>query len=223
MAFSTDPYSAGRAAKTDMQQIEDNFNSLWSSNRGTSSPTGAAEGTLWLDEDSGTLKVRNNDDTAFVAILVGDQNQKFYVYRSNTIDGWLIDTTTGAGNVLALKASSGTYGSVGAYGAWAISGLSDHVHTVGQHVHMWYYYNSGDNTKLFNDTGVTEITTLVDSDAYVIKASQTTATDALAVDAYTSKYIWNADNTSSPSPSITGDGTWRPAALVGTLQYPDFT
>jgi len=80
--FTDDVYAGSHAAKTDLQNMENNFAALKSSFSGTSAPSNVVGGMPW--HDSTGRKIRNYANTAWLAALMGDASQKMYVYRNST-------------------------------------------------------------------------------------------------------------------------------------------
>lgn len=209
----------------DIPAIKNKFDSLQSNFSGTGAPASPAGGQGWTDTGSTTHKRRNSANTAWLADLHGDANFKIPVYRNDTCDGWVIDTTV-TDRVIALKGGSDAYnvnGGTNAGTSWA--NLEAHTHAMGDHNHKWHEYtNSSSSNSTFNASGGSQtLTTGGTTGTYRgISAMERTwsgssSDSRLQVDGYTN----NAGSGVNTGASSMSDA--RPAAAVHTLQYPDFT
>ena len=66
--YTDDCFDAGHVALTDLQNMENNFAALKSSFSGTDAPSNPVAGMWWWDTTSGILKIRNNDNNAWLSI-----------------------------------------------------------------------------------------------------------------------------------------------------------
>ncbi len=199
--FTADCFASGHVAQVDAQNIEDNFTTLRSSSSGGSAPSNPVAFMLWGDTSSGDecLKRRNDANDAWLGILCGDASHKMWVYRNDTCEGWVIDATV-TDRVIALKGGSDAYnvnGGVNA-GTWtqpghvlAASEIPAHSHHQRVHDNYLAYIGSGSGRR----------------------ASSLNSSDGTTP-------LNTADNTGGGNSHNHGD-TYRPAAAVGTLQYPD--
>lgn len=236
--YSDNPFDSQHDAQTDLQNMENNFASLKTIFSGASQPGSMGATTPWFDTTQHVLKVRNDGDTAWIGLMHGDANQKMWVYRNAAMDGWAIDSGV-SDKVLSLKGGS-TYTAGGAAaGTWTISGFASGAHTHGpgtlsggNHNHMWYRYK-GDNDeddKTYDVDGnqldfaiwggVVKL-----NNYYVMRAHEASPGYAQGhgKHLYTDNETVSIDTgvTASDGGTPTQDGTWRPAAAVGTLQYLD--
>ena len=194
--WTDDIYDPDHEADDDLQNIENNFAALKSTFSGTSAPANTVAGMQWFDTDSKVLKARDAANSTWYGLMHGDADQKIWIYRNDAMDGWVIDSSV-SDKVLALKGGS-TYTDGGAVaGDWTISGLSggSHSHTVSvpDHKHTLTYGSEGQYGT---------------DNAYLL-TSETTSNPVGS----------STNSTSSDGVSISHDGSWRPAATVGTLQY----
>jgi len=236
-------FNAAGVAQTDMQNIENNFAAIKSSFSGTSVPSFTlVGGMLWCDQDSNNdsspsdhtmLKVRKYDNTGWVNVLLGDSSQKMWVYRNDCGEGWLIDSSV-TDRVIALKGGTNAYNVNGGTSPPASTWTQpNHTHTAGTigslHVHQIYNSSGNNNTddQYYDSSGAAQ------DFGYVTKAPGVAQTARVILGAY----LGNGDSEPTPPDMYTGiaaadtgttagsatAATYRPAAAVGTLQYPDTT
>lgn len=223
--YTDNCFDGDHAAQSDMANIENNFAALKSSFSGASSPSNVVGGQIW--QDNPARKVRNYANTQWLASLIGDANFKIPVYRNNTCDGWNIDTSV-IDRVIAIKGGSQAYNVNGGTlaGTWT---QPNHTHGAGSyympsHNHRWYnsggpsnddkYYNSDGTAITLDGAGIDHSIT------YDCIRLQTATDDNGMPDAYTTKTTDSITGTSNGGASA---NTWRPAAAVCTLQYPDLS
>jgi hypothetical protein len=198
--WTDDVYASAHTGETDLQNMENNFAALKSLFMGASAPGSMAAGHPWLDSTQHVFKYRNDGDSAWVGLMHGDTSQKFWVYRNAAMDGWAVDSSV-SDNVLSLKGGTTyTAGAVTA-GSWTISGITsdtkaDHTHGV-----------SGNTST----DGVSPIY-LYENEVGAVSLSQRSHYHSFSV---------TSGGGGGHSHVISHDGTWRPAAAVGTLQYLD--
>jgi hypothetical protein len=230
-SWTADTYAAGHVAATDLGNIETNFATLKSLFSGSSAPSNTVAGMPWFDTNKKLLKIRNNADSAWLGVLYGPSSLKVWVYANSANDGWAIDSGV-TDVVLSLKGGSQAYNVAAAQtagtwtqpdNAWSHSHTVDgHTHSTPNHKHhvpiyevggeIYFYpaYGSGSDSAGANNWN--KIT--VDS-TYSTSSFNTAKTSGE-----------NGGNTGSASPgtdsqSAPDSSAWRPAAAVGTLQYPD--
>lgn len=66
--YSDDVFGSTQQVQTNMQQIEDNFACLKSSFSGAAAPPDPVAGMWWFDTDANILKLRNEDNNAWLSI-----------------------------------------------------------------------------------------------------------------------------------------------------------
>lgn len=219
--YTDNCFEGSHAAKTDLQNMENNFAALKSGFSGTSSPSNLVGGMTW--HDSTGRKVRNYFNTAWLANLMGDASQKMYVYRNDTCEGWLVDSSV-TDRVLAVK--GGGYGTVGGIQAWTwvITGLTmtGHAHEVPGHLHKIYDISNPSSLFGFNSSGaavgIGETTTISAANIAITSALGESGLNNILYTAANSSF-----NTLANADTVNSSGAWRPAALVGTMQYPDLS
>ncbi|HBA84919.1 MAG TPA: hypothetical protein DCZ95_12565 [Verrucomicrobia bacterium] len=219
--FTEDVFALNHVGVTDLQNIETNFAALKSSFSGTSSPSNVVGGMLW--HDSTARKVRNYANSAWLISLMGDANQKMWVYRNDTCEGWLVDSSV-TDVALAIKGGAQAYNVNGGNiaGSWTVGGMSHaHTHTGPSHNHQWYDLGASGDTS-YNSAGAAESFTVVQKAYAQIVSSLDDDLAGLSKDYYTANA--GTGNTGGVSASaVASDATWRPRAAVGTLQYPNLT
>lgn len=217
-SWTDDVFSSGHTAQTDLQNIENNFVCLKSSFSGIASPSSAVVGQLWFETDNGSLhkglmKYRNGDNDDWLTVMPCDNGNEgggakgyIWLYRNNTVDGMIIDTTV-SDRVLAVKGGSNAYNVNGgnAGGTWT---QPDHAHAAGAHTHPL----SASGNAVAQTDGMTFPANL-----------QTGITDNTSEPTHT--HSVSVTGTATAGSGNTGNGatasTYRPAAAVGTLQRPD--
>lgn len=232
--YTINSFQGDHAGQTDLLNMEKNHECHRSFFSGASAPSNAVAGHPWFDTTQNLPKIRNDANSAWIAILTGTIYQKLWIYRNDTDDGWAIDATV-TDRVLALKGGSGLYnvnGGVNAGETWA--NLKAHTHTgashnhdIGNHVHQTYK----DNGSSSHGQGYDSSGSLVTIPAGVITASGTHQ-HMLVGDQDSDENRMGDNYSANPASGSTDNETpgagggqstadVRPAAAVGTLQYPD--
>lgn len=223
--WTDDVYDPTHIAATDLQNMENNFAALKSGFSGSSAPSGAVGGQVW--HRSTARKVRNYANSAWLISLLGDASQKMWVYRNDTCEGWLIDTSV-ADAALAIKGGTLGFnvngGNVG--GSWTVGGLTNGAH-YHSHVHQWFKVNSASASDQSHNssgtlTSITKNASSKQSGAITLRTegySETNPAYGPGADMYTG----DGGTSASGTAAVTSAATWRPRAAVGTLQYPDVT
>jgi hypothetical protein len=224
--YTVNSYQADHVGQVNLANIEKNLECLRSFFSGASAPSNAVAGHAWFDTAKNLPKIRNDANNAWLAILTGTTSQKLWIYRNDTDDGWAIDSGV-TDRVISLKGGSGAYDRTGggvAGETWDI--LKAHVHTGSAHTHSHnhkWYNNNGvyDSDETYNSGGA-EITLPAASDKdgteVYIERHQSSSDNVLA-DSYTNNDATARSGASNTGAQSTADV--RPAAAVGTLQYPD--
>jgi len=234
MAYNANCFQSDHIAVSDMAQIEENFELIRRNLSSDTPPSNTERGLLWFDKSTnsksaGLLKVRHDDDEKWLAVLCGDNDQKFWVYRDSTMDGWDIDTGV-SDCVLALKGGSDLYDNTAGTGSeigetW--DNLKAHTHTSGAHYHshnhQWYnYVNSASDAQSYNSGGSAQDfaagTGWIYGELMKVGGEEDT-TPVCTVDQYTN--LDTTTGTGNTGAQSTSDV--RPSAALGTLQYPDIT
>jgi hypothetical protein len=205
MAFNSNPYSySGVAADTCMDNLEDNDNELRCHESGSSAPSSPANGMIWNHSTKG-LHHRSNSST-WQKVLTGTANFKIWVYRNTADEGWVVSSSV-TNRVLALRGTN--YGSTG--GTTYAGGGGSHVHQI--------YKNGGYNAadSMYNSSG--SETALTNSAMYETKDNNPVSARFIRLGTVTTGDVTGLDNAYTKARTITS--AYRPAAAVGTLQYPD--
>lgn len=233
--YTDDCFAAGHVGQTDLQNIENNHACHKSSFSGATGPANTVAGMPWYDTTKNIPRFRDSGDANWLCLLPGDINQKIWIYRNDTVEGMVVDSSV-TDRVIAIKGGSQAYnvngGNVG--GSFTISGInneSSHTHGVGSyaipnHNHKWYENNavSADDQSYNSGGSVVDLlqgTTKVGNQKHIRWYDG--AFNSLG-DCWTN----NAGAGSVTGTSAAGSahkhghsGTDRPAAAVGTLQKPD--
>ena len=198
--YTTDCYASTQVGDTSLTNMENNFAALKSRFSGTSAPTNTVEFQAWGDTTNDVLKRRNAGNTAWLADLAGDNTLKTWQYRNDTAEGWAIDSAV-TDRVCAIKGGSEEYNANGGTngGDWTGADI-DWTHRHDAPVSMY-----GSNDVCFTTTWGT---------GTAITQSRFETTHPTGSGSH-APY-----RTSDPvsDPDISG---WRPAAAIGTLQYPN--
>ena len=210
--FYEECYALGDNVNENMVKIENNFNILKSNFAGLGAPANTTVGMTWYDTTNKIMKMRDSADANWLCLLPGDANQKIWVYRNDVIEGMVIDDSV-TDKVLAIKGGSNAYNVDGGNpgGTWT---QPNHTHTGPNHRHNM---NSHTHT---GTTGEPDTTLTVQG-----------GTGALTVH-HQHKHTVTTGEPSEAKTEFSGTGatgggatanTYRPAAAVGTLQYPDMS
>ena len=220
--WTADCFSAAHAYNTDLTNMEANFATLLTLFSGAGAPATMAACHPWFDTTKHVLKVRDDGSTAWLGLMHGDTSQKIWVYRDGaTLAGWALYDTGITDKLMAIKGGTTYTAGAATAGTWTISGFADHLHSQTAHVHVWYNNNAaaGTNDQSYDSAGALENLAAAqnkNAGVFGIQALGDYATASLSDDYYTSNPT-AAVNTGSAS--LTHDGTWRPQAAVGTVQY----
>jgi hypothetical protein len=220
--FTSNSFAASNVAQTDLQNMENNFLVLQSNFSGSTAPSNAVGGMMWAHAGNvNGLRIRNYANSAWLAVLLGDASSKLWLYRNDAGPGMVVDTSL-TDRVLSIKGGSNAYNVSGGAtgGTWT---QPNHTHSVtpAAHVHQWYKNNGGLVTdQTFNSSGtLTNVTTGSIKNELYRGMPCITGAAPLGQDAYTTSVASGAVTSGNGATAA----TWRPAAAVGTLQYPSLT
>ena len=202
-----DTYRANHVAATDIERITSNFNTLRSSFSGTSAPSNPVAGMPWFDTSKKLLKIRNQANNAWLGVLMGLTTSKVAVYKNSAGDGW-VDSGLSGDKILAIKGGSTYVTGAASAGTWTISGLST---LDNGHGHKWY--QGATNRYFFNASGVA-----------FFPPYYTHGNGFCITEYHNDFFSWTVDaytEISTHSHTLTHDGSWRIAASVVTVQYPN--
>lgn len=219
--YDEDCYGPTHVAQADLQKMKDNFECLRTTFSGSTTPP-LAEGLLWLDTATNILRIQKAGTTGWLGILTGDADQKIWIYRNNTLPGWVIDDTV-VDKVLALR--GGEYGPVGGVvaGTWTQPPHQHHFIVAKIWVDHNHAFTIVVGTFSHSHTVDIDIPFLVSTDTAEAAALDTYTTSQYDSPVYTNNtanWVPPADYEGITEPSATLP-TWRPAAAVGTMQYID--
>jgi hypothetical protein len=214
--WTDDVFASSHNAQTDLQNMENNFQTLKSLFSGSSAPPNAVAGMPWFETDKDLLRVRNAANASWYGLMHGDSAQKLWVYRNSAMNGWVVDSAV-ADKVLAIKGGSQAYNvSAGqTAGTWQQAGHAISVSEMPPHDHGG---NTGGNTA----SNIQGYYRTGDGSSSVIQHL-----DDASSGSWSSTALRDASNHSH---GISNEGggnahdhgsTWRPAAAVGTLQRMD--
>ena len=212
--FTDDCYALTHSGNTDLTNMETNFATLKSMFSGGSAPSNNVAGMPWFDTTNKVLKIRNQANSSWLGVMYGNSNNKIWMYSNTATDGWTVYSSL-TDRVLAIKGGSQAYNVSGGNvaGTWTqpnhtltASEIPDHSHNVnsgGAHAHDLVSDNAGSTVQICVQTAPG--TASGDNSGFVVSGgahTHTTATDG------------GGDTAHSHGT------TFRPAAAVGTLQYP---
>ncbi len=201
-SWTPNVYQQATGAHTTMSNVESMFDALKSAFSGASAPSNPVAGQIWFDTAKKLMKHRNNADSAWRGILAGSAALKVWLYLNTAEDGWAIDSSV-TDRVLALKGGSRAYNVNGGNlaGNWTISGVSTQNHTLTESEMPAHTHNVP-----VTQPGVTSGGGPIN---YPLAGGETdVATESTG-------------GGTGHNHGVSADGVFRPAAAVGTLQYPD--
>ena len=208
--FVDDCFDENHSAYDDLQNMENNFAALKSNFSGISSPANAVAGMDWFDSDN---HVNKRYDAGWLGLMHGDIGQKIWVYRNDSIPGWVIDSSVG--DVVIAAKGAGVYGTAGqTAGSWVVSGLSH------QHNHQFCKDGGDDASNSVYDSGGGLVPVgggfKYPSTTMVLALS---LTHEASVNAGSSSQRGLGDSyTNNDTTPVQCNGLWRVAAAVNTLQ-----
>jgi hypothetical protein len=216
--YTDDVFASNHIGFTDLQNMENNFTTLKSSFSGASAPSGPVAGQAWFDTTYKNLKIRNSTNSAWLGVMYGNSANLIWMYANTATDGWVVYGGV-VDRVLAVKGGSQAYNVAGGNGAgtwdnatgvYTGTESADHAHlvsgqtaTVAPHRHA-----RGDQ----NYTGSMGFTV---GDRDVSGYYTDYQTPGATVSA-----VYSSGRTAAHAHTVASYSTYRPAAAVGTLQYP---
>ena len=225
--WTENSYAIDHIVNTDMVNIEANLTTLKNAFSGTTSPAAIVAGQIYFNTAKKIHHFLNASETTLLVLLPGDSSTKIWQYRNDATPGWVIDNSV-TDKVLAVKGGSAAYDVNG--GTTGGSYVLNHTHTVSNHTHTGATHK---HLTPFSATFGGSIKGMYpapegSSDSGEISYKYS-ATGGTSYDSVISRYYtYNATpgtvgSSGAGSTSIGGSTTFRPAAAVGTLQYPDVT
>lgn len=220
--FTDDPYEQSYVADTTLTNLENNDLALKSMFSGGAAPSNLVAFMPWGNTSSGDecLKRRNAANTAWLEILSGDINFKAWVYRNDTCEGWVIDATV-TDRVLAVKGGANAYNVNGGNpaGTWTQPGHTLTAAEIPDHAHSGTVDSDGNHT---HNVKTWVIGGAIDDVIQQIDdGNASDAAPAAAESAGAHTHTFTTDTDGGGDGSHNHGVTYRPAAAVGTLQYPD--
>lgn len=218
--WTADTYALTMNGATSLQNMEDNFTTLKSTFSGASAPSNNVAGQLWFDTTYAILKVRNAANSAWLGVMYGNSSNLIWMYANAATNGWVVYSSI-TDRVLAIKGGSQAYNVTGGNvaGTWDnATGLymgtesADHAHYVsGQTVSTYHRHEPGASHGGFGfDTATAGSGETGESAFYTDYQGGTVGVTA----------VWSGGRSAAHAHSMASYTTYRPAAAVGTLQYP---
>jgi len=206
--YTPNSYQADHIGETDLKAMENNFACLRSMFSGAAGPPNAFAGMTWFDTTNKLLRIRNNDNNEWIGVMHGSSAAKLWIYSNSAVDGWAIDGAPPTDAIIVLKGGAQAYNANGGTvaGTWTQPSfsileaqLAAHTHdSDGAHSHQIEAYTSG--TGAYNE--------------YLGSVYTMTSGYVIANGAHTHGSIGSGTAHSHGT-------SFRPAAALGTLQYPD--
>jgi hypothetical protein len=204
-------YQKDHVGSEDLQQIENNFAALKSNFSGAAGPAEPTGGQRFFNTSSNNMKVRASDNLSWNTVMHGDEDSLMWFHTNTAQPGWVIDSSV-TDAVVALKGGTEAYNRTGGgtAGSWVLSNITQ------AHNHQWTNYST---------PGVlgTETTFDVDGNSASLNYNKELKSGCIVtrVESGQGQHIPYSKYTKDSTTTATGDGTWRAAAAIGTLQYPD--
>ena len=227
--WTDDVFASSHNAQTDLQNMENNFQTLKSLFEGTSAPANTVAGMPWFDSGKDLLRLRNAANASWYGVMHADASQQIWVYRNDAMSGWLVVTSV-VDKVLAIKGGSNAYNLTGGTtaGTWqqpghalSVSEIPSHSHNMGNsggHRHIPQYYWAPSSTS--NAVDAAQTTYGVGGSYDGLDISWRTASSSYYRSTYDGDHSHTGYSTGGNGSHNHGS-TYRPAAAVGTLQRMD--
>jgi len=214
--YTINCFVATHGGQSDLAIMETNFEALRTTFSGAGAPGDAIAGMQWFDTAQKLLKIRNAANDGWLGVLTGTTSLKMLVYRNTAEDGWAIDGGV-TDRVVAIKGGA-TYTTGGATaGSWT---LPDHTLVAGEipdHAHDGTSDSGGTHT---HDVTIMSSGNSANTVARGVDGGPLTASGAgKSGGAHT--HTFTTDTDGGGDGSHNHGATYRPAAAVVTIQYPD--
>lgn len=184
-------------------RAETNDVSLMTNFSGTAAPANTTSGKMWYKISTNSseigLRIRNSSNNAWVKVFEGTSAARIWEHRNDADPGWVVDSSI-TDVVISVKSSAASgYGSTGGVtaGNWTLSGAQADYTTLVITGSASTAVGGGSSGVLAEDAAVTFNSK---EHTHTITLTQTSHLHTL----------------SNPS-------SWRPAAAVGVIVYPDLT
>jgi hypothetical protein len=222
--WTDDVFASSHNAQTDLQNMENNFQTLKTLFAGSGAPANTEQGLPWFDTGKDLLRLRNAANGSWYGVMHADASQQIWVYRNDAMSGWVVVTSV-TDKVLAIKGGSQAYDVTGGTtaGTWQQPGhalsnseMPSHDHYVsgstgtdGGHDHSINLF--AENTS-YNAEGPEIVYNGKDQgfqNGYIGTGGN-----------HSHSFSTNSNSAGGDSAHDHGSG-WRPAAAVGTMQRMD--
>lgn len=205
-------YDEDDAATCDLTAFMENFAVLQSHFSGTAAPSATYEGQLWFDTDDKIMKIYNG--STYKGLMYGSADAKIWAYLNSAPDGWVYDSSI-TDRLMAVEGGTVYTSAASGQGTWEMTGLTS---STDSHNHQWYYMD-GQYGWSYDVNG--------DLIRYLDGAIESQKWGYI-VQAYYSGQVRHYNNTNlytegqtHQHTGATYTSTWRPAAAVGILVYPN--
>jgi len=219
--YTIDCYAAGHVGQTDLANMEANFEALRTTFEGAGAPANAIAGMQWFDSAKKLLKIRNEANDAWLGVLTGTTSLKMLVYRNTAEDGWAIDGGV-TDRVIAVKGGA-TYTTGGATaGSWTLPSYTLLTADIPAHAHTGTTSANGAHAhNLYEQTvGGGAVNAIVKDTVLLHNSISRASISGYVVSSATHTHTMTTANTGGGGSHNHG-ATYRPAAAVVTIQYPD--
>ena len=224
--WTDDVFASGHNGQTDLQNMENNFQTLKSLFEGSTAPANTVAGMPWFDSGKDLLRLRNAANGSWYGVMHADASQQIWIYRNDALSGWVVVTSV-TDKVLAIKGGSQAYNVTGGNtaGTWQQPGHALTTNEMPSHSHS--------NSVSENTAGSHRHTIITDTTAgSTIYTAFSKLGEGENIKGYTSGDATDSTGNHSHNVSVSIDNnggdsahdhgsTWRPAAAVGTLQRMD--
>ena len=211
--YTIDCYGAAHGGQADLLLMEQNFESLRTTFSGAVAPANTAAGTVWFDTAKKLFKIRNDADSAWLGVLAGTTSLKMLVYRNTAEDGWAIDGGV-TDRVVAIKGGATYTTGAATAGSWTLPDYTLLAADIPGHTHTGTTATEGAHTH--TDTMGTTTGSGTNAAEAPNAGGGTLTTDAGSAHSHT----FTSASTGGSGAHNHG-ATYRPAAAVVTIQYPD--
>lgn len=196
------------SGKVELQGMENNFECLRSMMSGSTTPTDSTAGVVWFNTSTKGLRIRNNDNDAWMGVFLAELSTKVWMYSNTEEDGWSIDLSADD-RLLALKTTVGglDYDVDGGNesGTWTGSGCQLSLSQIPAHTHGAAVAHTHMVNVYANNANIAEA-------AYSMGTNTHNQQLLAPAGAHT-------HDSAGLSQSHNHGNLWRPAAAVGTRQY----
>jgi hypothetical protein len=221
--WTDDVFASSHNAQTDLQNMENNFQTLKSLFSGSSAPANTVAGIPWFDTGKDLLRLRNAANGSWYGVMHADASQQIWVYRNDAMSGWVVVTSV-TDKVLAIKGGSAAYNVTGGTpaGTWQQPGYALSTGELPTHGHN---PSISENNSGGHSHNVTGYGSTGDASGNL---GPSVVIDGASPRDYNVDSVGGHNHNVSVTESTVGNNeahdhgsAWRPAAAVGTLQRMD--